>query len=294
MVALPNINIVSSSFFFFFWFSICALHIRNFLLNSLLVKSFQKLRGPSFRRTSWRRTCCAAEAGWCSSSDQSPDRCPSAIRLRPAAGGQSFCLWSDCLMTRLQLQESHSSWSLFPGRRVQACVTEVWSSERLLRENNRFVICESEQTCYWSLRLITAKKKPDVNECERRLLWSQSWLLDPGEWGEWEVFGAADSLWVTVCFKPSSSSSRGRTEKYQKQKSWATTHKTLSAGTDLRRLHADLWCPSSNVVPDLPLVVHTTPAIAIPYLPWWLEHLSQESETLQSSVTIWKGLWTQL
>lgn len=56
MVALPIINIVSSRVFLFVFFylgfqQICALHIRNYFYNPLLVKSLKKLRDPFFQRT---------------------------------------------------------------------------------------------------------------------------------------------------------------------------------------------------------------------------------------------------
>lgn len=195
-------------------------------------------------------------AGWRSSSEQSPDRCPAAIQLRPAAGAQSFCLRPDCLMTCLRLRESRSSWSLFPGPCLQACATwPVWSSERLLRENGKekirrqqTAVYDSQQTRCESLRLITAEK-PDVKECERRLLLSQSWPLDTGEG---EVLDASDSLWVIVCFKPSSSSSREGQSRNGEWKSWATKNKT-----DVSCLTVDLWCSSSKTIPYLPLVVFT-------------------------------------
>lgn len=185
-----------------------------------------KLRGPFFQRTFWRRTCCGVVAGWCSSSEQSPGRSLAAILRRPAAD-QNFCSQSDRLMTCLQLQESHSSWSLFPGLWQACAMWRVWSSERLLRDNSKGNIRRQQtdvndsQLEHWrSLRLITAKK-PDVKECERRLLPSQSWSLGAGEWGEGEALYVSDSLWVTVCVKPTSPSSgerRIRNEMLRNQK----------------------------------------------------------------------------
>lgn len=152
-----------------------------------------------------------AVAGWRSSSEQSPDRCLAAIQLRPAAGAQNSCM--NCLMTCLQLRESHSSWSLSPGLCLRGCATQVWSSERLLRGKRWGKHYETEKQMF----MIHSRhvmddlgQEPDVKEWERRLLLSQSSPLDTEEWGEEEVsaLDAADSLWVTVCLESSSSSSR--------------------------------------------------------------------------------------
>lgn len=270
VVGLRIINIVSSHFFFFLLFNMCTAHY--------------KLRSPFFQRTFWRRTCCGAVAGWCSSSEQSPGRCLAATQLRPAAAGQSFCSRSDCLMTCLQLRESRSSWSLFPGL-CQACAMwRVWSSERLLRDNSKGNIRRQQadvngsQLERWrSLRLITAKK-PDVKECERRLLPSQSWSLGAGEWGEGGASHSPDSLWVTVCVKPTSPSSGER----QIRNAMLRSKKSNVYRSHWRELPQSF----DNPLPP-PSGIH------IHCFALWLEHSLEQSETLHSSITTRKPFWTK-
>lgn len=127
MVTLPIINTVSSSYSS--PFNKRALHIGNDFLKEL----FKKIRGvlPFSQRTSWRRTCCVAVAGWRSSSG-SPGRCPAATQPHHTVEAQSICLWTKHLMTYLLLLELQSSWNRSPGLRLQGDVKQAWSSDMSL------------------------------------------------------------------------------------------------------------------------------------------------------------------
>lgn len=102
-------------------------------------------------------------------------------------------------------QASASRWVRYGFDLLKGCWEQTlkWA----LRDfKDHFQIHSRNILCHWR----QTADKPDVKECERRLLLSHCWLLHTGNSGEEEVLVVPDSLWVIFGFNESPSSRQGQ------------------------------------------------------------------------------------